>query len=258
MLESAIQGNEVHLNDVSAEALECFIRALQGDLSMAERFLYRDCEQSVRFAVRFQCMKAASTMLFACTRELLEDKLLPAFTLASDLNDIRSAVRILGQGYRAYPRYISRTHLQPEDTSKPWTAETARSIRSDWTWALTSAIYRIEKRFDVQSRADWAKPDVWAGVVGNFATNLSRCRVFDERNWIKLIRRNVSRLVVQGGISATGWISKLESLVWMIWRARLMRTIQLSCVKDAPGNLPHNASSLLLTRKFLRVPAHIS
>lgn len=103
--------------------------------------------QIITLLLKYECTDAAKAILYHSVREVKLEQLYEAFVLASLLDDMPSACRILPQGWRWYEgdhEHVSLP-LSPLSSRRQWTPQEVGRIRVTWVWALYAATQRCIK-----------------------------------------------------------------------------------------------------------------
>lgn len=149
-----------------------FLKALQGktDNQGDSKSGGKPEPTTVELLRRFDCLDAARQLHYANCEELQADQLFDALAMASSLDDLTCACRILAQGWRWYKyRPATGQSLCPLSETRLWTSKDARQIQPAWVWALTYASSAAKE--DMR----WDDEDKWQALHGCFMSLLTRC-----------------------------------------------------------------------------------
>lgn len=159
MFSSASTNNkEVNLPDASRAELTTFLLTISQPLPPTGLDL-KAVTKTIDLLQRYECVDASRRVLYANARNLKADDLFDAFALASQLNDILGACRILTQGATWYDNPKSKYYappLHPDSITRPWVAADAERLQSSWVWALTLAGAACE---EAKGRTGWFPRD---------------------------------------------------------------------------------------------------
>lgn len=175
--QQSSNSKEISLPDIPRLTMDLFIRALHNDFDEQDPIRMYRLNDAADVLLRFECDAAARNMLYPCTREIYDDDIFDALVLASKLNDLQSACRIIAQGWRAEVSEeksilpVSRLSTIEYSEEICWRAADGQKFQPSWVWALTIAQYST---LPTANARGWTCGDkeFWRLMVGEFMANL--------------------------------------------------------------------------------------
>lgn len=167
--------DEVNLPDSTRADLDLFIRTLY-EKNPPNVPIMADLRKAIDLLCQYDCTEPAKRILYHNVKVVEAEHLFDAFTLASRLNDVMSACRILAHGWRWYqnPRdeiYPNAPSLCPDSTKRRWCAQEAALLQPAWIWALTVASAAQMDKAAGEDLYDGSE-SAWRELVGGFMCNL--------------------------------------------------------------------------------------
>ncbi|KAI9638674.1 uncharacterized protein MKK02DRAFT_32064 [Dioszegia hungarica] len=154
---SSASPKEVNLPSITRAQLDLFIRSIHGR-SPLQPPSFSEASEVVELLIRYDCAIPARQLLFRTVKDIRVEDHFEALAFASRLDDLKSACRIISQGWKwwAQESEADSRSLCPDHLEVPRTAEDAGRIRSSWVWALTLASGTLWKRPDLMVRPEEA------------------------------------------------------------------------------------------------------
>lgn len=152
MLESNSVGpQEIHLHQARSPPsyhLHHLVDAILCDAITSDLLAYQSVWEIIVDLLRYDCIIPAQRLLFQTSSFLPSSQLFDALVLASRLDHLPSACRIIPPGFRSYDpvHACGGKPLCPDSEEYPWRLEDAARFQPGWVWALMRASMTCERR----------------------------------------------------------------------------------------------------------------
>ncbi|KAI9638672.1 uncharacterized protein MKK02DRAFT_43074 [Dioszegia hungarica] len=172
----AVGPKEIHL-PIAGRYIDLFIRALYPDRPPVRHNIIQT-KETIELLLRYDCIVPAQRFLYLQCKWLERSELYDALVLASRLDHLPSACRIIPLGYKWYRDQPGEgLPLCPNSGKRPWSVEDAARLQPGWVWALTMASNTCQKRLSEdmeQAKEETRRPAYWRNVLGEFMANLAQ------------------------------------------------------------------------------------